>query len=96
MYKNVSRTSIKEDAKSWHSLNKLKIDGSGCNISNYYFSDNALRETNKFHVAKFRGRPNQALVSLILGCDASLRMLVRKVLKKRVYKNLYFYTKTNN
>lgn len=83
-------------SKSWHSVNKVTIEGSRCCISNYYFSDNALRETDKFHVTKFRGRPNQTFTNLLLDCDASLRMLVRKLFKKGVRKNPHVYKKTNN
>ena len=83
-------------SSSWHSVNKVQVDGSRCCISNYYFSDNALRETDKFHVTKFRGRPNQTITNLLLDCDSSLRMLVRKVFKKGVRKNPHVYNKTNN
>ncbi|AUC83619.1 2OG-Fe(II) oxygenase [Lacinutrix sp. Bg11-31] len=80
-------------SKSWHSVNKVTVDGSRCCISNYYFSNIALRETDKFHVTKFRGRPNQTLTNLFLDCDSSLRMLVRKVFKKGVRKNPHIYNK---
>jgi len=80
-------------AQSWHSVNKVVVDGSRRCISNYYFSDNALRETDKFHVTKFRGRPNQTLTNLVLDCDSSLRMLVRKIFKKGVRKNPHVYKK---
>lgn len=82
-------------SNSWHSVNKVTVDGSRCCISNYYFSDNALRETDKFHVTKFRGRPNQTFTNLILDCDANLRMLVRKIFKKGVRKNPHVYKKNN-
>lgn len=78
-------------SSSWHSVNKVKVDNNRCCISNYYFSDNALRETDKFHVTKFRGRPNQTVTNLILDCDANLRMLVRKIFKKGVRKNPHVY-----
>ena len=80
-------------SSSWHSVNKVNVDGSRCCISNYYFSDNPLRETDKFHVTKFRGRPNQTFTNLLLDCDASLRMLVRRVFKKGVRKNPHIYKK---
>ncbi|MEJ6791813.1 MAG: 2OG-Fe(II) oxygenase [Lacinutrix sp.] len=83
-------------SSSWHSVNKVTVDNNRCCISNYYFSDNALRETDKFHVTKFRGRPNQRITNIILDCDASLRMLVRKVFKKGVRKNPHIYNKSNN
>ena len=80
-------------SSSWHSVNKVTIDGNRCCISNYYFSDNALLETDKFHITKFRGRPNQKITNLLLDCDSSLRMLVRKIFKKGVRKNPHVYKK---
>ena len=80
-------------SSSWHSVNKVMVDGSRCCISNYYFSDNALLETDKFHVTKFRGRPNETFTNLFLDFDSSLRMLVRKVFKKGVRKNPHVYKK---
>lgn len=80
-------------SSSWHSVNKVTVDSYRCCISNYYFSDNALRETDKFHVTKFRGRPNQTVTNLLLDCDSNLRMLVRKIFKKGVRKNPHVYKK---
>jgi len=78
---------------SWHSVNKVTVDASRCCISNYFFSDNALKERDKFHVTKFRGRPQQTLTNIILDTDASLRMLLRRVFKKGVRKNPHIYKK---
>jgi Rps23 Pro-64 3,4-dihydroxylase Tpa1-like proline 4-hydroxylase len=81
---------------SWHSVNKVQSDfASRCCISNYYFSPNPLKETDKFHVTKFRGRPEETLKNLILDTDANLRMLVRKVFKKGIRKNPHVYKKEN-
>ena len=80
---------------SWHSVNKVQIDNSRCCISNYYFSDNALKSSDKFHVTKYRGRPESTFTNLILDCDASLRMLIRKVFKKGIRKNPHVYKKKN-
>jgi Rps23 Pro-64 3,4-dihydroxylase Tpa1-like proline 4-hydroxylase len=80
-------------SSSWHSVNKVAINSSRCCISNYYFSDSALRETDKFHVTKFRGRPNQIFANLLLDCDSSLRMIVRKLFKKGIRKNPHVYKK---
>lgn len=79
--------------RSWHSVNKVFVDRSRCCISNYYFSDEPLKETDKFHVTKFRGRPEDTLTNIILDLDANLRMLVRKVFKKGIRKNPHFYKK---
>ena len=78
---------------SWHSVNKVAVDASRCCISNYFFSDNALKEKDKFHVTKFRGRPNQTFTNLILDADAQLRMLIRHVFKKGIRKNPHVYKK---
>ena len=79
--------------KSWHSVNKVVEDRSRCCISNYYFSDLPLNETDKFHVTKYRGRPEETFTNLILDFDASLRMLIRKVFKKGIRKNPHKYNK---
>ena len=79
--------------KSWHSVNQVVVDRSRCCISNYYFSDTPLKENDKFHVTKFRGRPKDTLTNIILDLDANLRMLVRKVFKKGIRKNPHVYKK---
>lgn len=79
---------------SWHSVNKVHSDSdSRCCISNYYFSPNSLKETDKFHVTKFRGRPEETLKNFVLDTDANLRMLVRKLFKKGIRKNPHVYKK---
>ena len=81
---------------SWHSVNKVLVDRSRCCISNYYFSDFSLKESDKFHVTKFRGRPEDTFTNLVLDIDANLRMLVRKVFKKGIRKNPHRYKKKEN
>ncbi len=79
---------------SWHSVNKVQSDADArCCISNYYFSPNSLKEADKFHVTKFRGRPDETFKNFILDTDASLRMLVRKIFKKGIRKNPHVYNK---
>jgi len=78
---------------SWHSVNKVTVDESRCCISNYYFSDNPLHDTDKFHITKYRGRPNETLTNIILDFDAGVRTLIRKVFKKGIRKNPHFYKK---
>ena len=80
---------------SWHSVNRVEVDRSRCCLSNYYFSDSPLKETDKFHVTKFRGRPEDTLTNIILDFDANLRMLIRKVFKKGIRKNPHIYKKEN-
>lgn len=77
---------------SWHSVNKVSSnDNARCCISNYYFSDVPLKPSDKFHVTKFRGRPNETFKNIILDIDASLRMALRKIFKKGVRKNPHIY-----
>ncbi|MBQ0769234.1 MAG: 2OG-Fe(II) oxygenase [Bizionia sp.] len=78
---------------SWHSVNKVTVPANRCCISNYYFSDVPLKESDSFHITKFRGRPHQTFTNLVLDVDANLRMLVRKVFKKGVRKNPHIYKK---
>jgi len=79
--------------KSWHSVNRVMVDRNRCCISNYYFSDVPLNETDRFHVTKFRGRPKDTVTNLILDFDSSFRMLVRKVFRKGIRKNPHIYKK---
>ncbi len=78
---------------SWHSVDKVIIDEKRCCISNYYFSNSPLKSDDKFHVTKYRGRPEETLKNLVLDFDASLRMLLRKFLKKGIRKNSHVYKK---
>jgi len=82
--------------KSWHSVNKVTVDRSRCCISNYYFSDIPLNETDKFHVTKFRGRPEDIFTNLVLDADANVRMLIRRIFKKGIRKNPHIYKKKTN
>ncbi|WP_407557630.1 2OG-Fe(II) oxygenase [Winogradskyella sp. 4-2091] len=82
---------------SWHSVNKVNsLDVARCCISNYYFSPNALKESDKFHVTKYKGRPDETIKNIILDTDAKLRTLVRKVFKKGVRKNPHIYKKDSD
>lgn len=77
---------------SWHSVNKVNSEnGARCCVSNYYFSPDALKESDKFHVTKFRGRPNETFKNFILDIDSGLRMTVRKIFKKGIRKNPHIY-----
>lgn len=79
--------------ESWHSVNKVEVDKNRCCISNYYFSDAPLKKSDKFHITKFRGRPEDFFTNLVLDFDAKVRMLVRKFFKKGVRKNPHIYKK---
>ena len=78
---------------SWHSVNKVVVDQSRCCISNYYFSDESLKETDTFHVTRYRGRPDESMKNLILDLDGNLRMFIRKFFKKGIRKNPHVYKK---
>lgn len=82
--------------RSWHSVNKVTVDGSRCCISNYYFSDEPLKNTDRFHVTKFRGRPEDTFTNIILDLDAELRMFIRKIFKKGIRKNPHVYKKKSD
>lgn len=79
--------------KSWHSVDKVKVDNCRRCVSNYYFSNSPLRESDKFHVTKYRGRPEDTFTNMILDLDANVRMLIRKVFKKGIRKNPHIYKK---
>ncbi len=79
--------------KSWHSVNKVLVDKARCCVSNYYFSEKPVLDTDTFHVTSFRGRPSQKLRDVILRFDNKLRMGIRKLFKKGVRKNPHQYKK---
>ena len=77
--------------KSWHSVSPVVVDASRNCVSNYYFSNTALSNTDKFHVTTFRGRPHQKIRNQILKLDSFLRMNLRKLFKKGVVENPHVY-----
>jgi Rps23 Pro-64 3,4-dihydroxylase Tpa1-like proline 4-hydroxylase len=78
---------------SLHSVSPVVYDGYRCCVSNYYFSETPLLETDTFHVTSFRGRPENKWDDLVLRTDAWLRSLVRKVFKKGIKENPHVYKK---
>ena len=78
---------------SWHSVSKVKVNDDRRCISNYYFSDSPLKESDRFHVTKYKGRPEHKFTNFCLNLDAGLRMLIRKVFKKGIRKNPHIYKK---
>lgn len=78
---------------SWHSVNQVKVDNNRCCISNYYFSNQPLKNEDNFHVTTFRARPRQKLLNAVLKVDSEIRMWARKVFKKGVRKNPHIYKK---
>lgn len=67
--------------KSWHSVNEVKIEGTRCCISNYYFSPHSPNGYETTHVTYFKARPEQKLRRILTEADSGLRTLVRKVKK---------------
>ena len=79
--------------KSWHSVSKvLKEDIRRC-VSNYYFSNTPLLESDTFHVTTFRGRSSEKVKDLILRVDNTVRSNIRKLFKKGVRENPHQYKK---
>lgn len=79
--------------RSWHSVSKVKNDAIRFCVSNYYFSDNALIETDEFHVTTFRGRSSEKVKDFILQIDNNLRSGLRKIFKKGIRENPHQYKK---
>lgn len=79
--------------KSWHSVNKVLHDDVRCCISNYYFSDAPLLDSDDFHITTFRGRPSQKIKDIIFRFDNNLRSSVRKLFKKGIRENPHQYKK---
>ncbi len=46
---------------SMHSVSQVVFEGFRCCVFNYYFSERPLGESDSFHVASFRGRPEKNL-----------------------------------
>lgn len=80
---------------SLHSVSPVVYDGFRCCVSNYYFSEYPIHDTDTFHVTSFRGRPENKVADVILQLDAWLRMSLRKVFKKGVRENPHVYKKDN-
>lgn len=80
---------------SWHSVSPIEADAFRCCVSNYYFSDEPLRDADTFHVTSFRGRPEQPTRDLVLQADAALRSAVRKVFTKGVVENPHVYKRAD-
>lgn len=80
-------------AGSWHSVSPIIADKNRTCISNYYFSDNALKTDDQFHVTSFRGRPEQGVRDIALIADNALRQGVRKLFPLGVVKTNQIYKK---
>ena len=80
---------------SLHSVSPVVFDGYRRCVSNYYFADSPLLDSDKFHVTSFRGRPENKIADLVLRADTFLRMTLRKVFKKGIKENPHVYKKDN-
>jgi len=80
---------------SLHSVSPVTFDGYRRCVSNYYFADSPLLDSDKFHVTSFRGRPENRMADLVLRADTFLRMALRKVFKKGIKENPHVYKKDN-
>lgn len=78
---------------SLHSVSPVKHEGFRRCVSNYYFSPDPLRESDRFHVTSFRGRPENKMTDKILQFDTWLRMNIRKIFKKGIVENPHVYKK---
>ncbi|WP_371375383.1 2OG-Fe(II) oxygenase [Thalassotalea aquiviva] len=79
--------------ESWHSVSKVNSSAGRCCVSNYYFCKNPMKDSDKFHVTSFRGRPEQPIRDALLNFDITLRQGIRKIFKKGVVKNPHVYKK---
>jgi len=82
--------------KSLHSVSPVVFDGFRCCVSNYYFSQEPLQQSDTFHVTSFRGRPENKLSDIVLRADAFLRMSIRKIFKKGIVNNPHVYKKDDS
>ena len=81
---------------SWHSVSPVSRNDASRNcVSNYYFSNKPINDSDQFHVTTFRGRPEQQITNQILKIDSFLRMNIRKLFKKGISKNSHVYKKDN-
>ena len=66
---------------SWHSVNKVRVDGHRCCVSNYYFSKGSPTGEEYYHVTSFMGRPEQSVVRAYSKVDNFLRQTVSEISK---------------
>ncbi|WP_321936384.1 2OG-Fe(II) oxygenase [Paraburkholderia sp. J8-2] len=78
---------------SWHSVSKNASTEQRCCVSNYYFSDHPVGDTEYFHPTSFRGRPDEPVRDVVLQADAAARGLVRRVFPKGVKSTTHVYNK---
>lgn len=79
--------------ESLHSVSPVVFEGYRRCVSNYYFAESPLRDSDSFHVTSFRGRPENKFSDLVLQLDTFLRMTLRKIFKKGIKENPHVYKK---
>lgn len=79
--------------QSWHSVSPITTNAFRRCVSNYYFSNQPLRSSDRFHVTSFRGRPEQPIVDKILQADAALRTGIRGVMSQGIGNKSHLYKK---
>ncbi|WP_438966836.1 2OG-Fe(II) oxygenase [Flavobacterium sp.] len=77
--------------KSLHSVSPVKFNGFRSCVSNYYFSNNPLSNSDTFHVTSFRGRPENRFIDFLLKTDTKIRMSIRKIFKNGIKENPHVY-----
>jgi len=82
------------NARSWHSANEVKVEGTRRCISNYYFSPHSPNSYETTHVTYFMARPEQKLRRLVTRIDSDLRTVLRRVKKSGFAKKDIFESKS--
>jgi len=68
--------------RSYHSVSKVKAEGSRRCVSNYYFSPHSPNPYETSHVTYFKARPEQRIMRFITEVDSRVRMVARSFFKK--------------
>jgi Rps23 Pro-64 3,4-dihydroxylase Tpa1-like proline 4-hydroxylase len=68
--------------RSYHSVNKVCVDGIRKCVSNYYFSPHSPNPYETSHVTYFKARPEQRLMRFITDFDSRVRTAARSFFKK--------------
>jgi Rps23 Pro-64 3,4-dihydroxylase Tpa1-like proline 4-hydroxylase len=75
---------MQTDRTSWHSVNRVRVQGTRCCVSNYYFSPHSPSGVEVRHITFFQGRPEQPLRRFLATADGHARTLLRKLVKRGV------------
>jgi len=84
---------MQTDERSWHSVSRVLHEGRRCCLSNYYFSPHPAGRDAAYHVTSFRGWPDQKLADIVMRLDNGVRLAVRKIGGRRLFKNPHVYNK---